>query len=325
MIFEFKQTGQATLMESLATFFGSKAQKGQIILPEKWGTGKIHGLMLGGSLKLMLHRYVLKEDFTIKRMAIEDSAYNITFTFHAALPASRSDLSVGARQPIRFPSAQITSANIDYETHFEAGTAVGSIIIALSMDELKTMFATYDKQDKLQIILSQSKAYFFEEIISPQMQKIATELLSGTLPTDFNHYYYKLKAQELIFLFITELFKRPQLRTYPLHAADLRTVYIIRDAIIADLATPPNLAQLAAMAHMSESKLKRIFKQIFGNSIYNYYQVLRIKQAATLIREKSYTVSEAGYAVGYSNMSYFARLFEQQMGMKPKKYSAMRW
>jgi AraC-like DNA-binding protein len=78
---------------------------------------------------------------------------------------------------------------------------------------------------------------------------------------------------------------------------------------------------LAEFANMSLSKLKRIFKQIFGDSIFNYYQTFRMQEAARLLKEEKLSVSEAGYRLGFSNLSHFSRVFEQHMGMKPKKYT----
>ncbi|WP_299780834.1 helix-turn-helix transcriptional regulator [uncultured Formosa sp.] len=78
---------------------------------------------------------------------------------------------------------------------------------------------------------------------------------------------------------------------------------------------------LAQLAGFSESKLKRLFKQIFGNSLYDYYQVFRMKEAARLLKENKLSVSEVGYKIGFSNLSHFSRVFEKHVGLKPKKYS----
>ncbi|RYY20905.1 MAG: helix-turn-helix domain-containing protein [Cytophagaceae bacterium] len=47
-----------------------------------------------------------------------------------------------------------------------------------------------------------------------------------------------------------------------------------------------------------------------------------MQKAAQLLREKQLTVSEVGYQLGLTNLSHFARVFEQHLGLKPKKYSA---
>jgi len=87
------------------------------------------------------------------------------------------------------------------------------------------------------------------------------------------------------------------------------------------LETPPAIKELAAFAAMSPTKLKRLFSQVFGNSIFSYYQQFRIKEAARLLKEEKRSVSDAGYSLGFVNLSHFSRVFEQQMGMKPKRYS----
>lgn len=88
-----------------------------------------------------------------------------------------------------------------------------------------------------------------------------------------------------------------------------------------DFARPPRLSELAIYAGMSVSKLKTLFRQIFGKPVYAYYNMLRMQEAARLLKEKHLSVSETGYALGFSNLSHFSRLFEQHMGLKPKKYA----
>jgi transcriptional regulator GlxA family with amidase domain len=58
-------------------------------------------------------------------------------------------------------------------------------------------------------------------------------------------------------------------------------------------------------------------------TIFDYYQTLRMQEAARLLKEQHLTVSEVGYQVGFTNLSHFARVFEQHLGLKPKKYSAL--
>jgi AraC-like DNA-binding protein len=87
------------------------------------------------------------------------------------------------------------------------------------------------------------------------------------------------------------------------------------------LATPPVIDDLATCAGMSASKLKRLFKQIFGDSIFSYYQQFRLKEAARLLREEKLSVTDVGYQMGFTNLSRFSRVFEEHIGMKPKQYS----
>jgi AraC-like DNA-binding protein len=83
---------------------------------------------------------------------------------------------------------------------------------------------------------------------------------------------------------------------------------------------PPIIKNLASQIGMSESKFKRLFKQIFGDSFFSYYQKFRMKEAARLIKENRMSVSEVGFSLGFSNLSHFAKVFQEHVGMKPKSF-----
>jgi AraC-like DNA-binding protein len=108
-----------------------------------------------------------------------------------------------------------------------------------------------------------------------------------------------------------------------LNIEDIKCVYDVREKLLEDLSNPPTLEVLAGYAGISLSKLKRLFKQVYGKNVYQYYQDIRMKEAAYLLKHKGLSVSETGYALGFSNMSHFSRVFEEHIGVKPKKYSML--
>jgi AraC-like DNA-binding protein len=73
---------------------------------------------------------------------------------------------------------------------------------------------------------------------------------------------------------------------------------------------------------MNELKLRKIFTQVFGMGIYEYYQHVRMKEAARLLREERISVSEVGYQLGFENLGHFTKIFKRHIGKKPKQYSS---
>jgi AraC-like DNA-binding protein len=122
-------------------------------------------------------------------------------------------------------------------------------------------------------------------------------------------------------LIFAELLKREDTPIRALNETDAENIYKIKDKILARLSTPPVLDDLAKEVGMSKSKIKRLYKQIFGESIFNYYQRFRMREAARLLKERKLTVSEVGYEMGFSNLGHFTRVFEAHIGMKPKRFS----
>jgi AraC-like DNA-binding protein len=71
---------------------------------------------------------------------------------------------------------------------------------------------------------------------------------------------------------------------------------------------------------MSESQLKQSFREVFGVSIYQYFQQERLERAKQLLSENNRTVKEVGYELGFTNIGHFSRLFERIYHVKPKKF-----
>ena len=68
----------------------------------------------------------------------------------------------------------------------------------------------------------------------------------------------------------------------------------------------------AWMHSASERTSQKTYKELL--------QEKRLTQAAYFLKHTSLHVDEIGYAVGYSNLSYFHRIFQEKYGMSPKKY-----
>jgi AraC-like DNA-binding protein len=147
------------------------------------------------------------------------------------------------------------------------------------------------------------------------------EIVTEKVDETFKLFFLRIKAEELICRLLMELEKRDEKHLYPLNIQDIQTVYSVKEQILEHPETPPVIKELAVYANMSPSKLKRLFRQIFGNSIFSYYQTFRMKEAARLLKEEKLSVSDVGYQLGFTNLSHFSRIFQEHIGMKPKQYS----
>jgi len=66
--------------------------------------------------------------------------------------------------------------------------------------------------------------------------------------------------------------------------------------------------------------MSRNIKRLTGSTFTQLQQNKRISQAKILLRTTNLTVTEIAKQVGYSNTSYFHRLFHEQEGCTPKEY-----
>jgi len=304
----------------------SRSQNGVTPIPAYLGTGYIKGFVIENKLRLLVRQYELKEDLLLDRGIELDEKKYVVIAFQN-LYQSKDDLKARSMQPssasMLLPSVQVTTNGFNNEV-LRGGKQINSILITVYSTYLKELLGPESENELLNMILSDDRSFLFEEIISPQIQEVATEIVTSEPPVALQNLFYQIKAEELIYLLFAELLKRESTSLQNLNAADVKRIFEVKDKVLATMDTPPKLSELVNLSGMSESKLKRLFKQIFGMSIYNYYQAFRMREAAYLIREEKLSVSEAGYRVGFSNLSHFTRLFELHNGIKPKKYASIK-
>ena len=88
----------------------------------------------------------------------------------------------------------------------------------------------------------------------------------------------------------------------------------------------PSISSIAKQAVLSETTLKRNFKQIYGVSIYEYYLQKKMQLARQMLDEKPIAVKEVGYLLGYEKTSNFIKAFKKYYELSPgsfrkRKYS----
>ena len=75
----------------------------------------------------------------------------------------------------------------------------------------------------------------------------------------------------------------------------------------------------SALADMSEVNFRRLFREYTGKSPIEYRNDLRLEVAKARIQSDEYNVSEAAESVGFTNLSFFIRLYKRKYGHTPKQ------
>ena len=81
--------------------------------------------------------------------------------------------------------------------------------------------------------------------------------------------------------------------------------------------------ELSKLCSMSQTNLRRKFKQYIGQPPLDYQISLRIRRARELLLERRYNVSEIAVMVGFEDVNYFSRLFKKRVGVSPLGYEKM--
>ena len=81
-----------------------------------------------------------------------------------------------------------------------------------------------------------------------------------------------------------------------------------------------SIRQMSTVANMTESSFCRYFKTRTLKSFTRFLNEVRISYACKLLNNDTYSVTDACFESGFTNLSYFNRQFKHMMKMSPKAY-----
>lgn len=104
--------------------------------------------------------------------------------------------------------------------------------------------------------------------------------------------------------------------------ADARLFAKITDTVEAHIADSDfNVTRLQETLGIGSKLLYRKVKQMTGKPPVEFIRHIRMQRAAVLLREGRFSVSEVMYMVGFSNSSYFSKIFQKTYGITPADYA----
>lgn len=129
--------------------------------------------------------------------------------------------------------------------------------------------------------------------------------------------YYESKILELTYNTINNLNESSSKSLHFLNKKDIEALHKAKEILFENINNPPSLKELAHKSAINEFKLKKGFKQLFGNTVYGLLQEYRLNKAKKLLEIDDINISEAAYLVGYKNISHFSTIFKKYFGYSP--------
>lgn len=324
MIFSFSATADFDFLTQFSRHVQAPVYNDTMLMPESLGEGYIRRVVFSADFKITLHRYTLKEDLIIKRNCLDGGNDLITVFFYSNEDAL--EIAFSNNPQVRFSqrddsAIQVTSNDLSSTIRFPANHQIHYMVVGVMAPKLKDLLSLSSPNKVLQTIIESGSSFLYFENMAAETKQVLKNIGGVNMSDNLSQFYTQIKVQELLYLLFHKLSLRENAAHQNINSADAERLLMIRNEIISDLSVPPVLAELAQIAAMSETKLKQLFKQTFGSSIYNYYQQARMDEAAFLLKQGTHSVAEVGYELGFSNLSHFSRLFEKHYGLNPKRFS----
>jgi AraC-like DNA-binding protein len=114
-------------------------------------------------------------------------------------------------------------------------------------------------------------------------------------------------------------FVHPSPVTASLNRRDKDVMHAVKEYLHSTFQENHSLLELSRHFGISQSKLKKAFKELFGVPVIEYLYDLKMQHAKNLLYDQRMNVGEVSSMVGYKNANHFATAFKRKFGVNPSK------
>lgn len=170
-----------------------------------------------------------------------------------------------------------------------------------------------------------SEFFYLPITLRSSISTAAAALLSCELTGMPRLMFFEAKALEILALSLDGLIAERAAQNgsdIRLSKLELGQIYDARKILQRDFITPQKLPAIAERVGLSESRLLQSFKRLYGETVFDFAQRLRMEYAAKLLESTTQTITEIALEVGYDYPSNFTTAFKRHFGVPPSAVRA---
>ena len=155
-------------------------------------------------------------------------------------------------------------------------------------------------------------------LITPPMMQTIQKIMNCDRKGLFRKMFLEAHVIELLMLQLEQIssFHHPSSH-FNLKKRDVEKLHAVRYKIANEIDKPYSLIGLAQAVGTNEFMLKKGFKELFGTTVFGYWNDLKMERAQAMLVEEGMTVAEVSERVGYKNPQHFSTAFKRKYGFSP--------
>lgn len=294
-------------------------------LPQSLGNGYFRVMELPNKMETLLMDLKLRDDFWFNRGRTEKEYYvfvceEINNTGEVVIDLDGDQFTSSERY---MSGMHLFSFLSDLRQFAPKGSTLRGFRVIISPEWL----ASYLRIEKMEDVLQRYLQLKTARIHMKEMDQDDVQMLHDILSyqPEMANVDEKPFIQNRIMMILERFFswmyeemtRNPRL--YKIANEDIERIREVELFLIKDLSKAPGIDELARSAAMSATRLKTLFRQVYGIPPYEYFQQHRMIRAKQLLRDTSLSIQDIGRMLGYSNMSNFTLAFRKVFGVNPSE------
>lgn len=307
---EYTYNGYSDFQKILAKSLSLKVKDKRIIIPPEKGTGYINYADLNNGLQVLFADYSFNEEILYHRKKSKNNFYVLAID-----DASEENNSTKASINFGHSSGEwiyLAPANSKHK----------NINILIPGQWLESFFANEPGGEVLSTNMLYANSYYQYEPMDAEYRRLMQGIAQAEKHPGFENFIIQNRVMIILERFFTRQYLKISRMNQPIVASsyEMEKLKMVETEMLRDFSfPPPNLSQLAKIGAMSTSKLKMLFKKVYGMPPYQYYQKHRLQKAKAMLLSKKYSLRQAASELGFTHISDFAKAFRKHFDQLPEE------
>jgi AraC family transcriptional regulator, transcriptional activator of the genes for pyochelin and ferripyochelin receptors len=180
----------------------------------------------------------------------------------------------------------------------------------------------------LKLIQQEAPDRFFQPIgtITPQMLMLIQQIWIAPFQHLMQRMYLDSCVMQLLALQFNQWLcsEQTHARVRNFTSTEVDKIHYARELLMDQPHNPPSPVDLAKLVHLSERKLQKGFRELFGTTVFGYLHSYRMEQAKLLLCDRDTSIAAVANTVGYAHLGHFAAAFKKKFGVAPRVWQQSR-
>ncbi len=158
--------------------------------------------------------------------------------------------------------------------------------------------------------------------LTTEIVQVLKNIANVPSQAEFLKEYVWAKTVELLCLVAQQFVITPKSSESRIPAHLIKVMNEAKEMMLSDLKVPFSIHTIARAVGTNENYLKKYFKLMFGQTIFNFLQSHKMQLAKQMLLEKKLPIGQISADLGYKNPSNFSANFYKYYGYLPKRIKA---
>jgi AraC-like DNA-binding protein len=321
MTINYKLSSYKSYLEQFAAALNTTIENNVLNIPEDKGSGFMKLLTFGNKIEAIVYHMRFNFDLLFRREKDENEYY--TLVFDSVKSFSSVEVKIAneklADNSERTMALYLSSYLHDIEMYLSKNIEVRGFRVLLTPEWMTDYLKLEGNKDILEEYINLKASGVWSKPIGNESRELFAEIIAND---NASLLFYQNRILRIVEIFFEWLYNESQSLTANVHIPreDIKAAQKVEAILTNDVTVlPPTIKELAKTVAMSESKLKKIFKGVYGQPPYEYFQKQRMQKAKMMLLSGNYSIKDVGYTLGYSNLSNFTLAFKKEFSQLPSE------